>query len=191
MPRFFLALAALLLTACTTIAPVSEGLPGRAALRDFSVEARFSMRLERFGEPVQQGSGRLSWRHQNAQDRLFLASPLGTGLAEIEIGAPLARLRTAGGEVREHADADVLMQQVTGYALPVSHLAAWLLGRAGPQGELGMDALGRPERLREAGWQIDYTYAEATPAALPMRLTIQRPGEVSLLLRIDEWQALP
>lgn len=178
-----------LLVACASAPRLQEGLPGRQDLRDFAVEARFALKIERHGEVVQHGSGRLSWNHKNSGDAVFLANPLGTGLAEIDIGPQGARLRDARGELHQHADADVLMQQVTGYALPVSRLAFWLLGRPGVAGELQSDAQGRPQRLREGGWQIDYVYADAAAESLPVRLEINRAGEVQLILRIEEWRA--
>lgn len=186
-----LAVGGLLLAGCASAPLVREGLPGRDVLRDFSIEARFSLKMERLGEPVQNGSGRLAWRHQNGSDQVFLANPLGTGLAEIDITPTLSRLRRANGEMREDADADALLLQVTGYALPVSRLASWLLGRAGPEASLTRDAFGRPRQLREAGWQIDYAYADDAPAALPYRLDINRANEVMLILRIEEWRDAP
>jgi outer membrane lipoprotein LolB len=80
---------------------------------------------------------------------------------------------------------------VTGYPLPVSRLAGWLLGREAADGALSRDASGRPLRLREAGWQIDFLYADETPAALPFRLNINRADEVMLNLRIEEWRDAP
>jgi outer membrane lipoprotein LolB len=189
--RFFLLVAGAGLAACASAPKLSGALAEREALHDFAIEARFALKIERFGEAVQNGSGRLSWAHQNGEDRVFLANPLGSGLAEIEIGQTISRLRSANGVLHENADADLLMQQVTGYPLPVSRLAGWLLGRPGAAGELTRDAFGRPLRLREAGWQIDYLYADETPAALPFRLNINRADEVSLNLRIEEWRDAP
>lgn len=189
--RLFLLAVATVLAACATPPRTPEALPGRTSLRDFALDGRFALRIERLGEPVQSANGRLSWAHQNGMDRVLLANPLGTGFAEIDIGPPLARLRLATGERREHPDADLLMQEVTGYALPVTRLAGWLLGRAGPDGDLVSDPFGRPSHLREAGWQIDYAYADELPGALPWRLDIRRADEVALILRIDEWREAP
>jgi outer membrane lipoprotein LolB len=97
----------------------------------------------------------------------------------------------SNGELREHANPDVLLQQVTGYALPVSRLSLWLLGRPGSDGELQRDANGRPQSLREAGWLVEYEYADANPAALPYILRINRAAEVMLTLRIEEWREAP
>ena len=188
---FFLLVACSLLAACQSAPLIQADLPAREVMRDFAIEARFSLKVERVGEPVQSGSGRLSWSHRNGADTVLLASPLGAGFAELEITPGLARLRNGQGEVFENADADRLVLQVTGYALPVARLAAWLLGRVGDDGTLLRDDFARPLRLREAGWQIDYAYADESPQALPYRLNIQRASEVGLTLRIEEWRDAP
>ena len=190
-PGIFIALLALFLGACSTAPQVSQALPEREAMREFAIEARFSVKIERVGEPVQSGSGRLSWSHKNGTDQVFIANPLGGGLADIDIGPQISRLRSAQGQVFENSDPDLLIQQATGYALPVSRLAPWLLGRAGADGVLSRDALGRPVLLREAGWQIEYAYADESPMALPFRLNINRASEVALTLRIEEWRDAP
>ncbi len=187
---FFVAFA-VFLAACSSVPKVSVDLPGREAMRDFSLEARFALKLERAGEAAQNGSGRLGWTHQNGMDRVFLANPLGGGLAEIDITPAVSRLRSSNGEVRQHASADVLVQQMTGYVLPVSRLAQWLLGRAGPEGEVRRDALGRPLSLLEAGWQVEYEYPDNRPTALPRLLRVNQASEVMLTLRIEEWRDAP
>jgi outer membrane lipoprotein LolB len=180
-----------LLAACASVSQVSTNLPEREAMRDFSLEARFSLKVERMGEAAQNGSGRLSWKHQNGTDNVFLANPLGGGLAEIDISPGGSRLRSSNGEVRQHASADVLLQQVTGYVLPVSRLAQWLLGRAGTAGEVRRDAFGRPQALLEAGWQVEYEYPDNNPTALPHLLRVNQASEVMLTLRIEEWRDAP
>ena len=43
----------------------------------------------------------------------------------------------------------------------------------------------------EAGWQVDYAYADDTPDALPERVTLRRADEIELRLRIEEWKTAP
>lgn len=181
--------AVLLLAACATPPSVPPGV-ARAGLADFRVEARFALRTTRSGEAPQSANGRLSWTHENGGDRVFIANPLGSGIADLEIGRQ-ARLTLGDGRVREAADADTLLAETTGYALPVSRLANWLLGRPLADGRLDKDELGRPLRLIEAGWLIDYAYDDAAPDALPSRLTVLRDGELELRLRIESWSDRP
>ena len=63
----------------------------------------------------------------------------------------------------------------------------WLLGR-GTSAQVENDTDGRPLRLLESGWQVDYAYADSTPDALPERVTLSRGNEIELRLRIEEWK---
>lgn len=172
--------------------PAETSLPARMAIRDFSLDGRFALRTQLPGQAVQSGSGRLSWTHQGDSDHILLASPLGHGLAEIVSTPNGARLTTADGKVSESTDVDQLTEDMTGQRLPVRQLTTWLLGR--PQqntAQIESDAAGRPSRLREAGWRVDYAYDHPTPEALPSRLTLTRDGQIELKLRIETWKASP
>lgn len=186
MTRFLLLVAALL-AACAS--PMrTPPATARSEWRDFTLQARFSLRLESTDGRGQNASGRLSWQHSATTDQLLLADPLGQGVAELESSRAGASLRLANGETRRASDAARLLQDSLGYSLPVAQLPAWLLGRASDSGILVLDAQGRPGQLREAGWQIDYAYEDEAPTSLPARLIIQRPGEIELRLRIEEWR---
>jgi outer membrane lipoprotein LolB len=187
--RFTLLLAASLLTACASTPPAR--LADRDNIRDFALEGRFALRVTLSGQAVQNSGGRLTWTHQNRRDRLLLSSPLGYGLAEIETTPEISRLRTAEGKTSEASNPDTLIEEVTGQRLPVSRLPAWLLGRSGGTARIESDAHGRPARLNEDGWQVDYAFEDDSPNALPSRLTLSRNGEIELRLRIEEWKETP
>lgn len=189
--RSLLALLGLFwLSSCASLAPPAGGgvSPQRDTLRDFSLEARFSLRYE-----DKSYAGRLSWRHAGERDELLLSSPLGQGMAEIFGGSGHVRLQTSDGKSYVAADAETLTQQVLGYPLPLGNLADWVRGQAAGQGaEAALpDAFGRPLQLRENGWRIDYEYDSDAPQAPPTRLFIERQGVLELRLRIDEWTSLP
>ncbi len=183
------ALALGLLAGCATLP--SPPLPARDALRDFVLESRFALRATPPGQATQSSGGRLTWSHRAHHDRILLANPLGYGVAEINSTPDGARLRTADGEEQSSPDPESLIEAVTGLRLPVARLPAWLLGRSGGDARILPDALGRPGQLHEAGWRIDYAYDDDRPDALPTRLTISRPGEIELKLRIETWREYP
>jgi outer membrane lipoprotein LolB len=160
----------------------------REQVRDFSVDARFALRAGGpDGKPLSSG-GRLTWEHRADSDRVLISSPFGTGIAEIESGPGGAVLRLADGRNLVAADPDVLIGEVTGQSLPVRRLPHWLLGRAAG---VETDSSGRPLRASEAGWQIEYAYADDAPGALPAGVTLTRGSEVELRLRLDEWRQVP
>jgi outer membrane lipoprotein LolB len=179
----------LLLAGCASAPPTPR--PARDSIRDFALDARFALRVTRPEQAAQSSGGRLSWEHRNGDDRLLIANPLGIGLAEIEITPTLARLRTADGKLYESPDADTLIEAVTGQALPVTRLPAWLLGKAGPATQVEKDANGRPDRFTEAGWQIEYAYEDESRDALPARLNLNFGRDIELRLRIEQWRDLP
>lgn len=182
-------LAATLLTGC--VAAPSRTPEAREAIRNFALEARFSLRVSTPGLEAQSAGGRLSWEQKEGQSRLLLSSPLGYGLAEIESTPNHAVLRMANGEVHESNDPDSLMENVTGQRLPVTQLPDWLLGRAGKQSKFLSDFQGRPQQIEEAGWQIDYSYDSDARDALPSQLKLNHNGQIELRLRIEEWKSLP
>ena len=190
--RLALLLASGLLAACAGIPPGTPqaALPARDQVGDFALEARFALRVSLPDRKPENSGGRLSWVHKIGDDRILISNPLGVGLAEINTGPTRSRLRTGDGQDFESTDPDELIEQVTGQRLPVRQLPEWLLGRGDPARTV-TDASGRPLRLDEAGWQIDYAYTDSAPGALPERVTLRRDKEIELLLRIEEWIVAP
>jgi outer membrane lipoprotein LolB len=182
------ALAAALIAGCA-LAPALPR-PTRDTLGDFAVDARFALRATVPGQPAANSGGRLTWEHRGSGDRLLIANPLGIGIAEIDSGPGRATLRTGDGRVREADDPDILIAEVTGQDLPARRLPDWLRGRGDASARISRDAAGRPLRLDEAGWQVDYTYADTSPDALPAGVTLSR-ADLALILRIETWEALP
>lgn len=185
MFRLLLPLVVLLLSACAGPAgQVGDAMPSRAAIRDFSLDARFSVTHE-----AERHSGRLSWRHVGVRDELQLSSPFGQVVADVRIDAQGARLVASDRRVYEAPDVQQLTRQVLGYPLPIRGLAEWVLGREAAGGRMEKDALGRPRLIEEDGWQISYEYDREASDALPSLLIVTRSGGPDLRLRIEEWRA--
>jgi len=180
------ALLASLLAACGTLLPSTESGLRRDDLAAFSLQGRFSLRQ---GE--QNYSGRLTWRHDGPDNELLLASPFGQGVAEISTSAQGAKLTTSNGETHVAADAESLIQRFLGYPLPLTKLVDWLRGRSGTGDVVTPDHVGRPLRLRQFPWQIEYGYDSDDAGALPGRIFAVRLDSeetIELRLRIDEWR---
>lgn len=187
--RLIAGLALCCLTACTTLSrPL---LTERDQVQAFAIDARFALRHTPRGAPPESAGGRLDWQYRDGESRVLIANPLGMGLAELETRPGMARLTTGDKRQYSGTDAETLLYEVTGQALPIQHLPAWLLGRANSDGQLTRDALGRPRHLQEAGWEIDYEYTEENGNALPQRLHLRRPPDLDLRLRIEEWKSAP
>ena len=183
------------LTGCASLSGPELPPPARERLAAFALEGRFSLRQ---GE--QSYAGRLTWQHAGAENVVLLASPFGQGLAEIVTDARGARLTASDGKVYAAADSAALTTQVLGYPLPIHRLVDWLRAREASAGAVERDALGRPVRLREDGWDIVYDYPErgadpvADAAVAPQRLIATGAASeapIELRLRIDRWTVLP
>lgn len=182
--------AVALLAGCAT-PPTSSSMPSRTSLDEFLLAGRFALRTQAANGTLESLSGRLHWQHQNSLDRITLANPLGQGVAEIVVQPDQALLTTADGQQRRADDATQLIEHVTGQRLPITRLPGWLTGRATADGRVQHDALGRPSRINEAGWQIDYSYDDNRPEAAPSRLSIHDGGQTELRVRIETWERLP
>ncbi len=149
----------------------------------FTASGRFALRHENGN-----AAGRFSWQHGDDGDTILLSDPLGRGIAEIVRQPNSTTLTTADQRQLSAADADTLVEQALGYPLPVNGLGHWLSGRAMHPDNArrsGIDTQGRPARLTENGWLIDYRYGDGQ---LPRQLTAQWGDLIEIRLIIEDWQ---
>mgnify|MGYP006176529127 CR=1 FL=1 len=95
------------LAGCASVPP--EPPAARYQVRDFTLEARFALRVSLPDRAPESSGGRLDWEHKNGRDRILIANPLGVGVAEIETGPTLSILRTGDG--RQHGRDDGLVER--------------------------------------------------------------------------------
>jgi outer membrane lipoprotein LolB len=191
--RWTVAGCAVLLSACTTLAPPPEGegialRPARSEIHRFDLVGRVAVK-----SASASFSAQLDWRHDgDNSERIVLSSPLGQGLAQLDFDGGAARLRTARGEQFEAASLDDLSAQVFGARLPLSRLPLWVIGQVTDGVEhLAVDDRGRPESFDAAGWRVAYSsYEHAGPDALPSLIRLSR-DELDVRLKIDRWNLTP
>ena len=144
-----------LLTACATP-------PRDADLADGNVwQGRLALQVD--GQPPQSLSAGFELRGDPQVGELALSSPLGQVLAVADWGPAGARLRQGGSE-RRFASVDDMTTELTGTALPLAALFAWLRGQA--------DA--------PPGWEVDLS-AHAEGRLVARRLA--PPPQAELRLR--------
>jgi outer membrane lipoprotein LolB len=89
-----------------------------------------------------------------------------------------------------------MLHETTGWDIPVRALADWVRGVGAPPAEFGQARViygegGRPARLEQAGWVIDYTkWQDAGQPVLPARLVATR-GQAKVRLIVDQWSLAP
>ncbi len=156
----------------------------------WDLHARAALRLE--GEAYQVG---IRWRRGPEHFTLLLEAPFGQGVIRIdalpfggyELGLPDGQ-RFAGDSP------EVLLEEVTGWSLPVDGLEYWIRGLPRPDSDYRYrsDGDGRARWIRQDDWSIDYLayFGDdvAASAGLPRRIDLER-DEISLRLVIERWQA--
>jgi outer membrane lipoprotein LolB len=188
-PRAWLATAILvLLSACATIVPpTATDVATRDTVAEFMLEGRISATD---GESA--ASGRLEWAHTAGTDTWLLFSPLGQIVAQLVATDAGASLRTADGQTVFGSSAEAMLPELLAVPAPVDGLVHWVQAVPRPGARvLSIDGIGRPTRISDTGWIIDYPeYATDSPAAMPRRIDA-RWGEARIRLVIDSWVVTP
>ncbi|WP_340571886.1 lipoprotein insertase outer membrane protein LolB [Stenotrophomonas sp. G106K1] len=141
------------------------------------------------------GSGRIDWKQEGQRYVVELSAPVTrqswklSGDTHHEAG----RLEGLAGGPREGEDAQALLLEATGWDIPVNQLPDWVRGlvagdSAGPE-KIDRDADGRPRRMQQMGWVIQYLDwypAEAGRPALPRRVEAVN-GDAKVRLLVDQW----
>jgi outer membrane lipoprotein LolB len=178
--RVGIAALALWLGACATpTAPPERVYSGRFAATAANGERRESV------------SGLFTLEVRGTRQTIDLATPVGTTVARIEIESGRA---TATGPQMQKAtgpDADLLVESLIGWRLPVSGLADWIDGRPTPDRPATTRRDGeRISEIVQDGWTI--RYAEfSTVTQRPRRLLLERASAgaspaLSVRLIVDE-----
>ena len=187
--RIFCCTVCLLIAGCVSNPSAPPPAPvARQAVDAFSLTGRLSG-----GDGEQYASGRLEWRRMPGIDRWTVLSPLGQIVARLEASPDGAELTLSNGERRTAPQTTDLLPGlfpgITDLGLPPSRLAGWVQAAPPPEAEVrALDAIGRPARVIDEGWIVDYLdYRDASPEALPRLLDISR-GKFRLRLAIDQWE---
>lgn len=188
LPRHFIAalatLTALLIGGCALQPPASETTI--AAPRPFATAFELEGRISA-SDGEQAASGSLLWQRTAEEDRWTLLSPLGQVLAQAVATPHGASLRTADGQFMQAPDLATLLPHVLGISPPTEHLGHWIQAVPTAQARiLQLDPQGRPLRIADSGWLIDYAYTGTEADAPPRRIDAHR-GETRLRILVDAW----
>ncbi|MGN6513484.1 MAG: lipoprotein insertase outer membrane protein LolB [Lysobacteraceae bacterium] len=142
------------------------------------------------------GSGRIDWRQDGTHYEVALAAPVTRQSWRLAGGDGAVRLEGLEGGPRVGADATALLQQATGWVVPVDALAAWVRGARAPgHGEAAVEygADGALATLRQDGWVLRYRDWRPQPGlavALPHWVEATRDA-ARVRLVVDAWGAAP
>lgn len=142
------------------------------------------------------GSGRIDWRQDGARYAVALSAPVTRQSWRLVGGEGDARLEGLEGGTRVGDDATALLQQATGWVIPVDALAAWVRGARAPghgQATVDYGTDGALATLRQDGWTLRYRDWRPQPGlavALPYRVEATR-DDARVRLVVDAWAAAP
>jgi len=178
-----------------TVSPAAERaeearVQALRAQPDYSFQGRVAVSKGKNG-----GSGRIDWKQEGQRYVVELSAPVTrqswklSGDSHHEAG----RLEGLAGGPRDGEDAQALLLEATGWDIPVNQLPDWVRGlvagdSAGPE-KIERDADGRPRRMQQMGWVIQYLDwypAEAGRPALPRRVEAVK-GDAKVRLLVDQW----
>lgn len=200
LPRLPLLAGVLLLAACAgqgvrPVTPAQAVAPPEAAAwftahPDWSFAGRVAVSQAGKG-----GSGQIDWQQHGRQYMVTLSAPITrqswrlSGDTHYEAGT----LEGMEGGSRHGEDAEALLQEATGWAIPVNSLPDWVRGQpvwdTPVPAQVSRASDGRLQSLQQLGWTIEYRdwhpASEGRPA-LPRRIEA-RNGDARVKLLLDHW----
>lgn len=191
--RLSLAILVLLVAGCTTAprqlpeSDFSVQQKQLQALDDWRVEGKIGLRADGRGSSAQ-----LNWQQQQDYYKLRLSGPLGIGTVLVNGSDAGVELRNKDG-VYQAASPELLLQQLTGWQIPITALRYWARGLPSPDLPVEQQEveLGRLASLQQGGWHIDYRdFTLVKGLWLPSKMVMTRP-ETQLTLLYQRWQLNP
>ncbi|WP_019624992.1 lipoprotein insertase outer membrane protein LolB [Thioalkalivibrio sp. ALJT] len=140
-------------------------------------------------------SAQLNWRMLEDEQVLDLSGPMGRGGGRLTLSGGQALLVTRTGERFQAQDPDTLVARVLGESIPVGGMTYWVRGLLDPEAshQLDVDAEGRPLRIQQSGWRIEYSeFEEVDGVPMPVAMVLERDDlerdDIELRARIGRWQ---
>lgn len=182
----------LLLAACapTPVRPRVQGDETVQAARESALATQsawsFTGRLA-ISTAGNAGNARIDWKQDGADFDIRLSAPItGQGWRLRQAGGVVSLDGLEGG-LRQGTDAEAMLQEATGWRIPLSAMASWVRGaRSTGAADLEFDPSGLPATLRQAGWAVEYRGWTDASTPLPVRVFATRP-DASVRLVIERW----
>lgn len=197
--RWLAMLGVLLLGGCAALKPPTPTAPTTpqaelhaahvAALTSFNpwrLAGRIAVQREDKGF-----SADLDWRDAGAEFSLRVAAPLNGGTYALSGNGSAVSLVSSKGDIFSATDAETLMQQHLGWALPLAGARYWVRGLPDPARAVSaeqLDAAGRWTDFSQDGWRVSVAeYTHAAGRDLPKRLFLAR-DQLKVRMAIKTWE---
>jgi len=129
----------------------------------------------------------LDWQHDESIDALALSTSIGGVIAKLKYSSSAVVLSDEKGVEREVSDQE--LQDLLGYAPPLSHLKFWVRGVGNPQLELKIKEVSKvgSRVFEQDGWLVTLSrFSQEGKLRLPKKVFIQKDG-VKIKLVVDKW----
>ncbi len=139
--------------------------------------------------PERASSASFHWRQLGAEFDINLSGPLGQGGAHLTGNANQMLIKISGQGEFESANPEQILQEQTGWKIPVATLLHWVRGIPSPdmKAEYQLDKQGRLISLKQSNWQLDYlSYHQLSSNWLPKKIKLHH-DQTTLTLIIKQW----
>lgn len=166
--------------------PIAQRQQQLAELTHFSLVASLGVKA-----PEDNVSGSLNWQQQGEQYSASMNSFIGVNIFQLQTTAKGASV-TVSGDTHQAESADVLLDYLSGWSLPIADMPLWLKGMAGQSSsDLRWDPLGRLTSFslldsRQQRWQVSYLSFFPDRLSLPQKIVLQST-DTKLTLVIRQW----
>ena len=155
---------------------------------------------------------RVSWNKKPNQYQIKLSGPLGLGEIKIEHKPGIYKLIDEKGHVYTNSDPEVLLEQITGWTLPLSGANFWVLGLIKPEkldstattSSSITDSIKNPsstsrlyyslnqegsfDTVQHKGWELDYRqYRVFNGVMLPVQIIFYNKSKQLRVVIIQNW----
>ena len=131
----------------------------------------------------------VAWQQQNDNYAMQLFGPAGSGTLKLQ-GAPSHVVLTdAENKTSTASSADSLLEQQTGWYIPVSNLVYWIRGIPAPNlpSKKSFDAYNHLTQLQQLGWSVYYPrYTSVQGIDLPNKMILTR-GPMKIRIVVKQW----
>ena len=105
------------------------------------------------------GTATLIWSEAPDHRQLRLLGPIGHGLVKLEETAQGAVIQDSRNNTWQASTSQALIEQVTGWNIPVQSLRWWVLGIVAPGSntDYQLDDLSRLTNVSQDGWQVSFS----------------------------------
>lgn len=175
-------LAAPLLTAGCALRPPAPVYTNPALPAYWEAEGKAAVRGANHGTNLY-----FTWTQNGPGWRMVVRGPMGLGHAELHGEPGDVRLQADGIDNEVSASSpEELLEMTTKHQAPVSHALHWMKAEpATAAAVVQRDEQGRPRRIEEDGWTIDYLEWSAEAPRLPRKLTVEGPeGRATVVIAL-------